>query len=179
MMMSLTAKYFHMKYIGNYSNWLNPNWLNELVVSSGIGRPQNGKRPDSPEEEREYAKARAAGYKDDAVYFWMFDKDNVSFDLPQPPFIENAKFHWWITKMLPGNFMPVHIDPHTEYEKNSKRYWIPFQDWEPGHIFVYEDQVITNYKAGDVWCYENSTALHGAANIGHTTRIILQISTYE
>jgi hypothetical protein len=56
---------------------------------------------------------------------------------------------------------------------------MPFQDYKPGHIFMYENQVITNYKAGDVWEYTDSGALHGAANIGHTPRIVLQISTYE
>ncbi len=174
----MTDKYFPMEYIGNYFNWIDPNWIKELSLSTGTARPRDGKRPDSPSEEREYAKARSAGYKDDAVYFWMFDKNNVTFNLPRPPFV-NGEFHWWITKMLPGNFMPIHVDPHTEYQKNSQRYWMPFQDWEPGHIFIYEDQVITNYRAGDVWTYKNPKALHGAANIGYTPRIVLQVSTYE
>jgi hypothetical protein len=63
-------------------------------------------------------------------------------------------------------------------EQNSQRYWMPLQDWESGHIFMYENQVVTGYKMGDVWCYTDSTALHGAANIGYTPRIILQVSTH-
>ena len=166
-----------MKYLGNYRDWINPDWLITLTAESGMGRPRDGKRPDSPEEELEYERARSAGYKDDAVYFWMFDENNFPADI-KPPFID-GQFHWWITKMLPGNFMPMHVDPHTLYQRNSKRYWMPFQDWEPGHIFMYKDSVITNYKAGDVWVYEDATALHGAANIGHTPRIVLQISTFQ
>jgi hypothetical protein len=81
--------------------------------------------------------------------------------------------------MLPGNFMPMHVDPHTLYEKNSCRYWMPLQDWKPGHVFMYENEVITDYKAGDVWMYRESGALHGAANIGYTPRLVLQVSTYE
>jgi hypothetical protein len=168
-----------MKYIGNYSNWVNPSWIKEILTLPGIGRPRDGKRPDSQEEEQEYNRARLAGYKDDVVYFWMFNEDNVTFKLPPPPFIKNNKFHWWITKMMPGNFMPMHTDPHTLYEKNSSRYWMALQDWQPGHIFMYQDQVITNYCAGDVYMYNDSTALHGAANIGHTPRLVLQISTYD
>ena len=166
-----------MKFLGNYKDYIEPQWLDELLSKPGIPRPKEGKRPSSGEEESEYAKARAAGYKDNDTYFYMFTKDNTSFDII-PPFV-NGQFHWWITKMLPGNFMPMHIDPHTRYEKSSKRYWMPLQDWQPGHIFMYENQVITNYKAGDVWMYKESGALHGAANIGHTPRLILQVSTYE
>lgn len=166
-----------MKYIGNFADWIDSNWLDEIHANRGTARPSEGKKPDSLEEESEYAKARAAGYKDDDTFFYMFTKDNTSFDII-PPFIE-GRFHWWITKMLPGNFMPVHIDPHTIFQKNSKRYWMPWQDYEPGHLFLYEDQVITNYKKGDLYEYSNSSAIHGAANIGHVPRIVLQISTHD
>lgn len=167
-----------MQYIGNYKDWIDPKWVNFLLVERGDGRPKEGQKPDSPEMELEYQKARDAGYKDDEIYFWMFDEKNVNFKLPKPPFVD-GNFHWWATKMLPGQFMPMHIDPHTLIENNSKRYWMPLQDWEPGHIFMYKDQVITNYKAGDVWSYEDSNAIHGAANIGYTPRIVLQVSTYD
>ena len=56
---------------------------------------------------------------------------------------------------------------------------MPLKDWERGHIFVYEDTVVTNYKAGDVYMYESAQALHGAANIGLTPRIVLQFSTHD
>jgi hypothetical protein len=166
-----------MNYIGNYENWLQPEWIYELLHNTGVARPKEGKRPDSPEEELEYKKARAAGYTDDAVYFYMFDQNSVTFKI-NPPFI-TEKHHWWITKMMPGNFMPIHRDPHTLYQKNSKRYWMPLQDWEIGHIFMYENKVITDYKKGDLWQYDDSQTLHGAANIGYSPRLVLQISTYE
>ena len=126
----------------------------------------------------EYNRAQAAGYCADKIYFWMLDKNNSSIAITKPPFVTN-NFHWWITKMFPGNFMPMHVDPHTLFEKNSKRYWIPLHDWEDGHIFMYKKQVITNYTAGDVWEYNDSTAIHGAANIGYTPRIVLQISSCD
>jgi hypothetical protein len=31
----------------------------------------------------------------------------------------------------------------------------------------------------DVFVYNDPTALHGAANIGHVPRLILQVSTYD
>lgn len=166
-----------MKFIGNYADWIDPNWGKLIMTTRGYGRPLEGPQPNSSEMEEEYSKARSAGYTDNSIMFWMLDKNNCDIEI-NPPWI-SGKYHWWITKMLPGNFMPMHQDPHTQFEKNSERYWIPFQDWEPGHIFMYEDQVITNYKAGDVWAYNEAGALHGAANIGHTSRIVLQISTYD
>ena len=167
-----------MKYVGNYKEWIQPEWIDKLISNPGVARPSQGKRPSSPEEQLEYDKAKLAGYSESATYFWMFDKDSIPFDLPTPPFIQGS-YHWWITKMMPGNFMPIHRDPHTVYETNSNRYWMALQDWQPGHIFMYEDQVITNYRAGDVYVYNDPTALHGAANIGHTPRLILQVSTHE
>lgn len=166
-----------MKYIGNFESWIDSIWISEMLKNRGDGRPAEGQRPDSPIMEEEYQKSRDAGYKDDAIYFWMFDKNNTSFDIPQPPFLQ-GRFHWWVTKMLPGNFMPMHVDPHTQYEQDSQRYWIPLQDWQSGHIFMYENQVITDYKKGDVWTYTDSGALHGAANIGRTPRLVLHISSY-
>ena len=73
-----------MKYLGNYKNWIKPEWISELISNQGTARPCDGKRPDSPEEQREYANARTAGYKDSDTYFWMFDKNNLPFDLPTP-----------------------------------------------------------------------------------------------
>lgn len=176
-MQTIFLRSYTMNYIGNFSSWIEEEWTNEILSNEGTARPKGGKRPDSLEEELEYTKARAAGYKDNETYFYMFTKDNTSFDI-SPPFVD-GQFHWWITKMLPGNFMPMHVDPHTRYERNSKRFWMPLQDWRPGHIFMYENLVITDYKKGDTWWYDNPVALHGAANIGHTPRVVLQISTYD
>ena len=43
---------------------------------------------------------------------------------------------------------------------------------------MYEDQVVANYKAGDLWVYEESMSMHGAINIGHNVRLVLQVSTF-
>jgi len=167
-----------MKFVGNYKEIIDPKWIDEILSKDGMFRPRDGKKPDTPEMEKEYETARRAGYSDTGTYFQMFDKTNVSFDV-RPPCENSAHFHWWIIKMMPGDFMPMHRDPHTSYEKNSRRFWMSLKDWERGHIFAYEDQIITNYKAGDVYMYENAQALHGAANIGLTPRIVLQFSTHD
>lgn len=167
-----------MKFITNLADKIDPKWLEEVLSKNGMFRPRDGAKPNTTEMHDEYDKARAAGYSDTGTYFQMFDKTNCSFDIPEFHTC-GRKMHWWIIKMMPGDFMPMHIDPHTHYEKNSSRFWMPLIDWEMGHIFVYEDQVIANYKAGDLWEYTDAQALHGAANIGLVPRVILQISLYE
>jgi hypothetical protein len=166
-----------MKYIGNYSSWIDQQWIDYILNNPGFGRPVEGKKPDSPQELAEYQKMRNAGYKDDAKYFYMFTRENFPFELRVP--FTDLQYHWWFTKMNPGNFMPMHIDPHTLYQPGSQRFWVAFQDWQPGHIIMYENQVITDYKKGDVYAYEDANALHGAANIGYVPRIILQVSTHD
>jgi hypothetical protein len=167
-----------MKFIKNIADILDPMWLEEILSKDGMHRPRDGKKPTGAVEENEYNKARAAGYKDDATYFQMFDKTNCTFDIPDWHTCGRKK-HWWIIKMMPGDFMPMHIDPHSVDDKNVARYWVSLKDWEIGHIFAYEDHVITNYKAGDLWEYSNPTAIHGAANIGLTPRVVLQVSLYN
>jgi len=166
-----------MKYIGNYSTWIDQFWIDYILSNPGFARPAEGKKPDSPQELAEYQKLRDAGYSDDARYFYMFTQENFPFELVVP--FTDQKYHWWFTKMNPGNFMPMHVDPHTLYQPGSQRFWVALQDWQAGHIMMYENQVITDYKKGDVFVYENANALHGAANIGYVPRIILQVSTYD
>ena len=104
--------------------------------------------------------------------WWVYEeKDLGKLDLPL------SNYHWWITKLYPGQFMPMHTDPHT-HEQSCNRYWIPLQDYQPGHIFIYKDKFITDYKAYDVFEYENEQDMHGAANIGHTPRVVLQVTEY-
>jgi hypothetical protein len=55
---------------------------------------------------------------------------------------------------------------------------MPMQDFEIGHVFLYGQNMISNYKAGDVYKFENETDIHGAANIGHTSRIMLLVTEY-
>jgi hypothetical protein len=52
------------------------------------------------------------------------------------------------------------------------------QDYEPGHIFIYKNELVKDYKAGDVFIYDDSQDIHGAANISYLPRIILQITDY-
>lgn len=165
-----------MNYVGNYTDWIKQEWIDYLLVNDGTLRPGGGDNPDS----EEFRKAKDRGYDLTKTYWHHFSNKSCPLEI-LPPFLLNEDFIWWFIKMTPGQFMPVHRDPHT-YDseiRNVKRYWMALQDWEPGHIFMYEDQVLSNYKKGDLYCYPDPQAIHCACNIGNTTRLTFHFSTYD
>lgn len=162
-----------MNYIGNF-NFFKNSWIQELLDNDGQARPRDWPAINAVES-AEYQHAKEAGYDLNAVHWWVYENKDVSFDI-HPPFV-TGDYHWWITKLYPGQFMPMHTDPHT-HERSCIRYWIPLQDYVPGHIFIYKDEMIKDYKKGDVYSYENSNDNHGAANISHTPRLVLQVTKY-
>jgi hypothetical protein len=52
-------------------------------------------------------------------------------------------------------------------------------DWQDGHILVYENTMVADYKAGDTFVFPDPFGVHGAANIGLTTRITFQITVFD
>lgn len=164
-----------MKYIGNFQSWIDPAWGNILLTKTGKARPRDWP-PANEIEKNEYRKYQQAGYDLSAVNWWIYEKEELLMDI-EPPWTV-GRVQWWFTKLMPGQYMPIHTDPHT-HDNRCKRFWIPLQDYIPGHIFIYKDSMITNYKSGDVYQYESSTDMHGAANIGYIPRLVLQITEYE
>jgi hypothetical protein len=53
------------------------------------------------------------------------------------------------------------------------------QDWEPGHIFIYKNKTITNYKAGDLFEWDNPLMEHAVVNASLNIRFSLQISMQD
>jgi len=160
-----------LKYLGNH----NFDKLRERVLNSvGQARPRDWPAS-SAGESAEYQRAQESGYDLTAVHWWVYENQDLNIELAFP--WTSGETHWWVTKLYPGQFMPMHTDPHT-HERNCKRYWIPLQDYEPGHIFIYKSDLIKNYVAGDIYEYTDSQDNHGAANIGHTTRVVLQVTEY-
>lgn len=163
-----------MIYRGNFSSWIDPKWREVVLTTAGQARPRDWP-PETAVESAEYRKAQAAGYDLTAVNWWVYEKQDLNINI-DPPWC-TGKTSWWITKLMPGQFMPMHTDPFTHYD-TCKRYWVPLQDFEPGHLFVYDNNLIKDYKTGDVFEYYDSKDSHGAANIGHTPRIILQVTEH-
>lgn len=224
-----------IEFIGNYFDWVKPEWLQEVEAKRGFDMPKDSLRnearfnpilynflggdvtkvhtkeefpallehletldPNDPivkhakvhvqylnpdfEFDDEYRIYGEAGYEIFGTYFTLLEKFDVSFNILDnpPPFLDYKGKHitWWFSKMLPGQRMPMHIDrarPDVEINK----YWMPWTDYQPGHIFTIGNKVLTNYKAGDVYRFDYAGERHGACNIGHSHRIVLQITDYK
>ncbi len=164
-----------MIFVGNYRNFIDPLWEHLILTRTGQARPRDWP-PLNAAESAEYLKYQSAGYDLSAVNWWVYEEIDLGIDII-PPWT-NGNIHWWFTKLLPGQFMPIHKDPHVVDQK-CNRYWMPLQDYVSGHVFIYEDKMISDYKLGDVFQFDNADAIHGAANIGHTPRIMLLITEYE
>lgn len=181
-----------MKYLGNYSDWLKPEWVDYVLNNTGIEMPKTdfverdllgaiaaGDRAEFCEYQKKY---EAAGYAHDSLLYYIFEEQNFPFEIPLPSFIELQEgqgYYWNLFKYNPGNLLPIHSDKVTKWEKNCHRYWMPWLDWQDGHVFIYENTMVADYKAGDVYEFTNPFGVHGAANIGLTPRITFQITTYD
>ena len=164
-----------MKYLGNYKNKIIEEGVYNLILNTnGQARPKDWP-PAFAIESAEYKRAEEAGYDLTQTHWWVYEEKDLDIDI-QTPWTKN-KIHWWITKLMPGQYMPMHTDPHT-HSLQCKRYWIPLQDYVPGHIFIYQNELIKDYKKEDVFEYIHSTDLHGAANISHSPRLVLQITEF-
>lgn len=174
-----------MNYVGNYINWINENKVIEFLNSvngdcTPIWQPDRWKGNEQLDYYRELARP---GYSNNKHFFHQLNSKseeakNYNFVYPDLPETRNKRT-WWFVKLYPGEFQAMHIDPHLTEMKNFVRYTMFLQDWEPGHIFVYDDKILTNYKAGDLYEWSDPMTVHGPANIGFNTRLTLQITLFD
>lgn len=174
-----------MKYIGNFSEWISPELMQILENSNGDTRPVF--QPDrwctgNPILEDFNEKCRIA-YGDKNCTFQQFNINTAEmkdFPIVLPELPEKRKeCHWWFIKLLPGQFQAMHVDPHLLEVKNPVRYSMFLQDFIPGHIFVWDDKIITNYKKGDLFEWSDPMIVHGPANISFVPRYTMQITMHD
>jgi hypothetical protein len=166
-----------MKYIGNFKNWIKEEWVTYLLNNHGIPRPNTvGENPNS----EEFKLGPSVGYDLSKTWWYHYSESSCPLKIVPPISVENDYMGWFI-KLLPGGMMPMHRDPHVteSHRQHVKRYWMPLQDYVPGHMFVYNNLFMTDYQAGDLWVYDDSNEIHGCANIGYTPRLTFQFSTYD
>jgi len=183
-----------LTYIGNYADWIKPEWVAEVLAKDGPAIPKDYRVHEQMVQEtlvgsfdeaafnEEHRDWQQMSYEyDNNVFFEMFDAPDLSFDLQKerPPFLDfEGGFAWWITKLQPGKFTPMHRDSYS-VDKPTYKYWMAWTDWEPGQVLLTEDDAIIKYKAGDVYFFTDPFILHGAANAGQLTRVALQITTWR
>jgi hypothetical protein len=85
------------------------------------------------------------------------------------------------TKICPVQLKPGELLNMVEHERSSdikKKYWAAITDYVPGHVFVDGDEMISDFKAGDVYEFENINNVKGAANISLIDFKFIEIVEY-
>ena len=184
-----------MKYCGNYRHLIQPHWIQSILATQGtLITPFHDYDSDpikaavllqerfiperTPANNQEHLNLFLTGaYNSDLIMAEMFTADNLPFDVDLKELNLFLKGDWWIIKQLPGQFMPIHRDT-AKPVSNNHRFWFPWIDYQPGHIFMHNGKFIDNYKAGDLFQYENDDDLHGSVNLSLQPRIVMQISEH-
>lgn len=85
------------------------------------------------------------------------------------------------TEIHPVQLKPGELLIMAEHERSSdikKKYWAAITDYVPGHVFVDGDEMINDFKAGDVYEFESINNTKGAANISLTDFKFIEIVEY-
>ena len=170
--------------IKNYADWITPEFMNHIESHDGdlvpVWQPDRWKGHPMLDEARERARPGYAHRNHDFHQFNPASKDMQNFKLELPKIAGDDRPQlWWIVKLYPGQMQAMHFDPHLIECANPKRYTMFLQDWQPGHIFTWNDKMLSNYKAGDLYEWRDPMCYHGVVNIGYETRYTLQITTYD
>lgn len=167
-----------MDYIGNYKDWIKSEWIDYLLNNKGHRHIRSD--PSEYGKNNSATKLIESGWDLSRELFSGYENDNFPFEI-EMPFDLGDKFDWWFIKLLPGQLIPVHQDHNvSKYENlNCRRYWMPLQDYQTGHFFMFEGNMIKNYKAGDIFAYGNQNGIHGAANLAWgVTRLTFNFTSY-
>lgn len=90
-----------------------------------------------------------------------------------------------IRRQLPGKFFAPHKDFYDNLVKKDipdatideiRRLWIPLHDWEFGHALFVGNEVLTHWKAGEVYWFPGEV-IHSGCNAGLHARYTLLVYT--
>lgn len=166
-----------MRFIKNYKTWLEDHMIQTILNQPG------DRRPDLSEPVKEYKQsitdlALKAGYDPTKLAWTMYYPSHFKQEILLP-FDAGKDHHWWFCKLNPGDMFPMHQDLFEDDRPRIRRFWMACQDHKLGHIFVYNNQSLDNYQAGDLFEFENPKEWHAACNLGFEPKISLQIVSYS
>jgi hypothetical protein len=99
------------------------------------------------------------------------------FDLSMLTLPETRQFQSCnILEFEPGKIDYTHLDVFLSATVNPIKYVMFLTDWELGHIFMYDENMLSDYSKGDLYQLENDPSItYCCANIGYSTSNILEI----
>jgi hypothetical protein len=158
-----------MRFVNNFSHLIDYKALNFMLSTHGNIKPDLTNLEDNQDTIKTW---RNANYDLSKIRWENFTGDNFTWPIALP-FEGNVS--WWFSKLMPGDMFPLHIDTYFSNTSIAKRYWMSYQDYTPGHVFIYGDKVLTDYRAGDLFEFDGAEIKHAAANLGLIPKISLQL----
>jgi len=191
-----------MNYIGNEAGWITDELMTLLATNTGSKLPVWNPSRFCGHPLLDKVRKLGENYFGKNIpnnFFHVFYSrtdclENYNFTLPSliPP---QPSIVWWFSKLSPGEYQYMHYDAillgvaHDDKDFtnvgsakqliNARRYTMFLQDYEPGHAFIYEDKMSTNYKKGDIFEWSGPEIFHGVINISFNTRYTLQLVMYD
>jgi len=164
-----------IRLVGNCAELIPNGWKERVVSTTGEIRPNNNMGTNDYVEEQRKLWEEAGYSADESVRWEMFYAEDfdTNINLHEHELFKEKQVKWWIVKVNPGKCFPFHSDSFNFPSQKIERYWIALDDHEWGHVFIAEDKILSGYKKGDVFQFDNET--HGAMNIGLTPKISLQV----
>lgn len=108
--------------------------------------------------------------------------DCINIDAIQEEFYWLDNKNYSVSKMKPGDILPLHYDKYSYYRSvvnadinDICRVIVFLDDWKLGHFLHIQGKEVKNWKAGDYAEWIGAT-VHAAGNLGHEDRYILQIT---
>ena len=157
-----------MRYITNIKPYISNELVQFMLTHLGIRKPDTVSDYQKPILD----KWIDADIDINKVGWEFFNSENLvdHIDLP----FTSGNVNWWFSKLNPGDMFPFHVDTYPQ-QTQTERYWVACQDHMPGHVFMCGDKVLTDYRAGDMFLFEEHDTWHGACNLGFTPKLSLQI----
>lgn len=173
-----------MKLLGNYAHWIKQEWIDHILNNDGWGLPRDWGTDQKSRVEgmirlcgmNACERALSAGYDFSQVKYHVYNKSTSPFDLKFTD--DEDDVEWRFVKLKPGDVMPMHLDSDIP-NYTCRKYWMPLQDSDIGHVFIWKDTAMLNWKKGDLFQFDDANEWHGATNIGFTPRIILNINVWN
>lgn len=172
-----------MKLIGNYRDWITTELWTALTTRPGdripVWQPDRWQGNPTLDAARKLAEPAYGHRNCDFQMFTATSKDLEGIEITLPIPLTRSKYNWWFVKYRPGQLQPMHYDPEVTEVKNALRYTMMLDDYHPGHIYTYDNVLLTGYRAGDMFQWPDAMSYHGAANIGFKDRYTFQLTMYD
>jgi len=167
-------------YVGNFSSWIDNKWIEYLNNYNGDLLPKNIKDVSDEKNIRDKKyRLTFQNWDKDRVSCIAFSDHNFPFKFSMPLNLKETVIDWNFIKLKSGMMIPLKTpeDEDLVNIKSLKRYKMFLQNYEFGHIFMVNGELITDYKLGDMFKYDDTEDWNGTVNITNNPYLFFDIIT--